>query len=201
MTSDSGRDDLLDDLRRVGACECIAIDAATRLLSDREKQILADQLARVATHLATRVGSSRGLPPPVVLPGGGSDRIDLSAVWSAVAIAGLFVRNTMHRWFWADVLVDAERLAVELTASFVTAVTSSMLDHPTRMMLRLRAISAVRVVVELRDSPENAHVVAAAGPLITPCVEKISVRCGQHVVAGRTMLWAELARPELRRWI
>lgn len=201
MTSDSGWDGLLADLRRVGACECIAIDAATRLLTDREKEILADQLARIATHLATRVGSSRGLPPPVVLPGGGCDRIDLSAVWPTVAIAGLFVRNAMHRWFWADVLVDAERVAVELTASFVAAVSSAMPDRPTRMMLRLRAISAARVIVELRDSPENAPVVAAAGPLITPCVEKISVRCGQHVVAGRTMLWAELSRPELQRWI
>lgn len=194
-------DQLLTEIRNICACECTALDAAAQRMSDREKQILVDQLTRVATHLATRVGESPC--PPDAPPGLGSDRIDLSAVRSAIPVAGMFIRNTLRRWLWMDVLIATERAATELTTAFITAVEAAALEYPTRMTLRLRTISAARVVVELRDSPENAPIIAAAGPLlITPALEEVSVRCGGHTTpAGRTLVWSELSRPELQRWI
>jgi hypothetical protein len=191
---------LLDEIRRVGFCDSGALDAAIGALTDGEKAMLASQLTQVAAHIGTRVGSSRGLPPPGTLPGAGTDRLDLSAQWSAVPVAAMFVRNTLHRWQWADVLVDAERAVHELAKAFVAAVEDAELPYPTRMTLRLRAASARRLVVELHDSFENAAVIADSGWLVSDCVERISVRCGQHSHNGRTVVWAELARPELDRW-
>ncbi|GAB2707320.1 hypothetical protein GCM10027089_32710 [Nocardia thraciensis] len=62
-------DDLLDNIRRVSACECSALDVAILGLGDREIAVLAGQLTKVAAHIAARVGSARGLPPPGTLPG------------------------------------------------------------------------------------------------------------------------------------
>ncbi|WP_280384215.1 hypothetical protein [Nocardia wallacei] len=89
---------------------------------------------------------------------------------------------------------------IDLTASFVTVIEECGLDHPTRMTLRLRAMSAARLVVELHDSAENAEFIAGSGTLITEYVERASIRCGQHYTGARTVLWSELSRPELGRW-
>ncbi|RDI50140.1 hypothetical protein [Nocardia mexicana] len=200
--SDPARDtDLLDEIRRVGACAGTDLDAVTLALSDGEMTFLARQLTKVATHIATRAGSSRGLPPPGTLPGAGTDRIDLSAQWTAIPIAGMFLRNTLTRWLWADVMVDADRAVHDLTKAFVAVIETRQLPYPTRMTLRLRAASATRLIVELHDSPENAHITTESGNLISPRIENISVRCGQHTNRGRTILWCELARPEYNRWI
>ncbi|MBB5914181.1 hypothetical protein BJY24_003048 [Nocardia transvalensis] len=201
MNTPAFENDLLDHIRRLGACECAAVGAATNALSEREKAILAAQLSKVATHLATRAGSSVGLPPPGTTPGAGIDRIDLSAQWTALPVARIFVHNTLIRWQWGDVLIDGECAVQELITAFVAAVEACPLGYPTRMTLRLRVLSAARLVVELHDSPENAQVIIDSGRLITECVERISVRCGRHSAGGRTVLWAELGRPEVStRW-
>lgn len=109
----------------------------------------------------------------------------------------MFVRNTLVRWAWSDVLADAERAVHDLTKAFVAAVEDRELEYPTRMTLRLRAESAARLVVELHDSPENAAIIAESGRLISDYVERISVRCGQHCASGRTVIWCELGRPEV----
>lgn len=192
---------LLDQIRRLGTSECRALDAATAGLSDREKVILSAQLSRVATHIAAGVESPAGWPPPEVLPGNGSGSLMLSAQSSAVLVAALFVRNTLHRWGWADVLVDAECVVRELTTAFVAAVAQAGVTDPTRMTLRLRAPAYRRLVIELRDGPDNAAVIAQAGSLITERVARIGVRSGRYCANGRTVLWCELARPELSRWI
>ncbi|WP_280385998.1 hypothetical protein [Nocardia wallacei] len=195
-------DDLLNDIRRVSACECSALDAATWGLSAREIAVLAGQLTKVAAHIATRAGSARGLPPPGTLPGAGADRLDLSAQRSAVPVAAMFVRNTLFKWQWGDVLVDAERAVREMANSFVAAIEECDLGYPTRMSIRLRAISAGRLIVELHDSVENSAAVAASGNLINERVERMSARSGQYRTGGRTVLWAELGRPEPgSRWI
>lgn len=202
MSSPARIADLLGEIRRISACKHAALDAATGPLSDREKAILAGQLTKVAAHIATRVGVSQGLPPPGTLPGARTDRLDLSAQFSAVRVAGMFLRNTLFRWGWTDLLGDAERAVHDLTKAFVAAVEDRELGYPTRMTLRLRAESAARLVVELHDSPENAGVVAESGRLISDYVERISVRCGQHFAGGRTVIWCELGRPEgSSRWL
>ncbi|WP_147289029.1 hypothetical protein [Nocardia mexicana] len=186
----------------MSACECSALDAAMRGLGDREIAVLAGQLTKVAAHIAARVGSARGLPPPGTLPGAGADRIDLSAQPTAVPVTAMFVRNTLFKWQWGDVLVDAERAVREMTNCFVAALDACDLGYPTRMSVRLRAVSAGRLIVELHDSVENAAAIAGSGNLISKYVERISARCGQYRTGGRTVLWAELGRPELAsRWI
>lgn len=192
---------LLDELRRIGASECRALDAATAPLSDREKVLLSAQLARIATHIGSRVGTAQGLPPPDILPGSSSGRLDLSAQLPSVIVAAVFVRNTLHRWGWADVALDTECAVRELLTAFVTAIDAAEPIAPTRMTLRLRALSHRRLVVELRDCPANAAIIATAGYLISTHIERISVRSGQHTAAGRTVVWCELARPEFSRWI
>ncbi|WP_245671266.1 DUF4254 domain-containing protein [Nocardia amamiensis] len=187
---------LLEQIRRIGASNRMALEAATVALSDREKDMLASQLTRVAAHIAARGGNARGLPLPEAAPGGGTDRIDLSAQLNAVPVAEMFVRNTLHKWGWAGVLVNAERVTHELTTAFVTAIEHQGLATPTRMTLRLRAVSSARLVVELHDSPENATIIGGAGRLISECVERISVRYGRHSAGGRTVLWCELERPQ-----
>lgn len=192
---------LLDQIRQVGASEWGALDAATAVLSDREKVLLADQLTRVATQIATRVGYPPDSPPPEVLPGSDSGRLALTVQPAAVLAAALFVRNTLHRWGWADLLVDAEYATRELTTAFVTAVAAAEYSTPTRMVLRLRALSRRRLVVELRDSPGNADLIATSEYLLSTHLQRISVHSGRCCTAGRTVLWCELARPELSRWI
>ncbi|MEU2034937.1 hypothetical protein [Nocardia amamiensis] len=185
---------LLEKIRRISASECTALDAATVALSDHEKSMLANQLRRVAAHITRRVGSARGsLEPP---PSGRTDRIHLSAQLNAVPVAEMFVRNTLHKWDWADMLADAERVTHELATAFVAAIDEHPPANPTRMTLRLRAVSPSRLVVELHDSPENARIIGGAARLISECVERISVRYGRHSAGGRTVLWCELGRPE-----
>lgn len=191
---------LLEQIRCLAGSETRALDAATVGLSDAEKLILSTQLARIATYIAACVEYS-GAPPPHVLPGNSSGSLALSAHGPAVLVATHFVRNTLHGWGWADVLVDAERATRELTTTFVTAMAKAGVTTSTRMTLRLRAPADRRLLIELRDSAENAHVIEEAGDLITEQVERISVRSGQFRANGRTVLWCELARPELSRWI
>ncbi|MBB5911888.1 hypothetical protein BJY24_000755 [Nocardia transvalensis] len=116
-------------------------------------------------------------------------------------MAAIFVRNTVLRWRWDDVLIDGERAVREMTGAFVAAVEARDLGYPTRMGIRLRAVSSGRLVIEVHDSAENASVIADSGRLVTETVERISVRCGQYCTAGRTVLWAEIGRPEAAsRW-
>ncbi|WP_024799844.1 hypothetical protein [Nocardia sp. BMG51109] len=195
--SEAGR--LLGEIRSLSTCDCTALDAATGSLSDGEKYFIASELTRTATHIATRVGSARGLPPPTTQRVAGPDSIDLSAQGTAVPVAVWFVRNTLHKWLWTDVLTDAELAAHELTAALVGAVEARQPLPPTRITLRLRPVSPARLVIEVHDSPENAHLVAEAERLISETVERISVRCGRHHNGRRAVLWSELARPELLR--
>ncbi|MBB5917463.1 hypothetical protein BJY24_006375 [Nocardia transvalensis] len=200
--SPAGWGELLEEIRRLSSCEHAALDAATGLLSEGERAYLADRLTQVAVHIATRAGVGRGLPPPGTLPGAGTDRIDLSVQCTAILVAGMFLRNTLFRWGWMDVLTDAGRAVHDLTTAFVAAMEDSPVRYPTRMTVRLRAVSAARLVVEVQDSPENAGVIAEAGRLISADIERNSVRCGQHTIGGRTVVWAELSRPEpSTRWI
>ena len=193
---------LLDAIRRAGAGDCRALDAATGVLSDREKAFLVTQLRRVATHLATRVGSVPGLPPPETLPGSGSDHLELSAQQSAVPVAAIFVRNTlMYRWGWADLVIEAEHAVREMTSMFVAAILRFDRTDPTRMTLRLRAVSSGRLVIELYDSPANDDIITDTPRLISEHLERLSVRCGRHRSGGRTVVWCEIGRPELSRWI
>lgn len=188
--------ELLATIRGISISQGSALDAATRSLGDTEKVLLAAELTRVADHIASRVGSSRGLPPPGTLPPAGIERIDLSAQPTAVPVAGMFVRNTVIRWLWVDLLTATECVVHDLTTAFIDALTACELAHPTRMSLRLRSAASGRLIVEVRDSPENAHLIAHAGRLISDRVERMSVRCGQHCAGGRTVLWSELRRPE-----
>lgn len=192
---------LRDEMRRIGACDHATLDAVAAMLGEREIVILADKLGNVAAHMASRAGSSRGLPPPGTFPGAGAERIDLAAQWNAVTVAGWFTRATLMRWQWGDVLFDAASVTYELTKAFVGAIVEHEPDSITRMTLRLRTLSAGRLLVELHDSPENAPWIAGARDLISKQVGHIAVRSGRYEAAGRTVLWCELARPELSRWI
>jgi hypothetical protein len=192
---------LRDDLRRVAWCDYASIDAAAELLDDREIIILAGRLDNLATHLSSRAGDGHPDPPRGAAPGIGPDRIDLTAQWDSVTVAGWFVRNTLTRWLWADVLFNAELVTYELTKTFIGAVQDHELTDPTRMTIRLRAISVNRLVVEIHDSPDNAAALAEADDLISECVEQVSVRSGIYRRDGRTTVWCELARPEGNRWI
>ncbi|MGF6887249.1 hypothetical protein ABIA39_004384 [Nocardia sp. GAS34] len=190
-----------DDLRRVAWCEFAAIDAAAKLLDDREIVILAGRLDAIATHLSSRAGDGHPVPPQGAVPGTGPDRIDLTVQWDSVTVAGWFVRNTLTRWLWADVLFNAELVTYELTKAFVGTVQDCEPADPTAMTIRLRAISANRLVVEVHDSPGNAAVLGEAEELISECVQDVSVRSGVFRRHGRTTVWCELARPEGDRWI
>ncbi|WP_153414723.1 hypothetical protein [Nocardia macrotermitis] len=117
---------------------------------------------------------------------------------TAINIAIGFCRYTLHRWRWADALTDAERIVHDLTSAFVAAVADSEPNCPTHMAVWLRRPSEHSVVVEVRDSPGNADVIARSGNLISATVEQLSTHCGQHCSAGRTVLWAELTRPARR---
>ena len=125
MTNNGSGRALLEELRHIGACDCRALDAATALVSDGEKVLLAAQLARVATHIRTHIANPRGLPPPDILPGSNSGRLNLSVQPASVTVAAVFVRNTLHGWGWADVLVDTESAVRELLTAFVTAVEAA----------------------------------------------------------------------------
>ncbi|MQY20440.1 hypothetical protein [Nocardia macrotermitis] len=188
---------LRDDLRRVAWCDYATIDAAAGLLGAREIIVLAGRLGDLATHLAARSGDPSG--PPGALPG--TERIDLTANWDSVTVAGWFVRNTLRRWVWIDILFTAELVTYELTKAFVTAVQDHEPNAPTRMTVRLRAISANRLVIEVHDSPANTAALAQADGLISECAHEASVRSGQCRAGGRTVVWCELARPEYNQWI
>ncbi|MBF6174653.1 hypothetical protein [Nocardia blacklockiae] len=191
---------LLAELRRIVSCGHTDLDVAVQTLSDREIAFLSGQLAKVAVHLATRIGGAAGLPPPGTLPGAGAEQLDLSAQRSALPVARMFVRNSLFRWQWGDVLHDADGVTQVMCRSFVAAVEAYGLGYPTRMTLRLRVLSAARLIVELHDSAENAALVSTSDQLVTAEIEQRSVRCGRHRAGGRTVLWAELARPEFGRW-
>lgn len=187
-----------DEFERVAWCAHHEVDMMATLLSDREIIILAGQLESVATHLASRVSSGGSAPAGAIL---GAERIELAAQWDSVTVAGWFVRNTLTRWLWADVLFDAQLAVYELTKAFVAAAEDGDAAEPTRMTVRMRAISTTRLVLEIHDSPGNAEIIAAADQLISPCVTSIAVRSGQCRTDGRTTAWCELARPEFNRWI
>ncbi len=190
-----------DELRRVGWCDHATLDAVAELLDDREINILAGKLGMIAAHLASRAGIGRGMPPPGTFPGAGNERIDLAAQWNAVTVAGWFVRKKLTAWWWHDVVFDAVLVTYELVKAFVAAVADDDPSRVTRLTLRLRALSAGRLVIEIHDSPENAHLISAADNLISDQVEHIAHHCGRHEHHGRTVLWCELTRPELTRWI
>ncbi len=200
MVGDRGEHDLLAQMRRICASDAAALDSATEALSDIEKRLLANHFSQVAAHIASRIGCRRGLPPPDCLPGSG-ERLELSAQVTAPLVAKMFVRNVLHRWWWVDVLADSEFVVHELTTAFVDAVADHERPHPTRMSIRLRAVSATRLVIEVHDSADNAALLESAGRLVTEAVQHRSVRCGRHTAHGHTMLWAELCRPELGRWL
>lgn len=107
----------------------------------------------------------------------------------------------MRRWWWTDVRFDAELVTYELTKAFVAAIQNNEPDEPTRMTVRLRAISANRLVIEVHGSPADTAVLTEAEELISECVHNTSVRAGQYRTKGRTIVWCELARPEFNRWI
>jgi hypothetical protein len=190
----SAPDDLLAELRRLSTYQHTAFDNAIRSLSDSEIYFLASQLTALAAHLTAGVGGSAGMPPPATIPGAGHVRLDLAAQPSAIDIAAMFTRYTLHRWGWADILIDAERMVRELTTAFVLTIANSPLLFPTRMTVCLRMLSERQLAVELHDATENTDVIARAEHLITADVERISVRCGRHSTDGRTVLWAQLAR-------
>ena len=190
-----------DELRRVGWCDHATLDAVAELLDDREINILAGKLGMIAAHLASRAGIGRGMPPPDTFPGAGNERIDLAAQWNAVTVAGWFVRKKLTAWWWHDVVFDAVLVTYELVKAFVAAVADDDPSRVTRLTLRLRALSAGRLVIEIHDSPENAHLISAADNLISDQVGHIAHHCGRHEHHGRTVLWCELTRPELTRWI
>ena len=186
------------EFQRVAWCTHHEIDLMVNLLGDREIVILAGQLEMVAMHLASRAGNGGTAPPGTILQ---AERIELTAQWDSVTIAGWFVRNTLTRWLWVDMLFDAQVAVYELTKAFVSVVQASGPDEPTRMTVRLRAISTSRLVIEVHDSPDNAEIVAAADDLISDCVASTAIRCGLHRTKGRTAAWCELARPEFNQWI
>ncbi|WP_067887111.1 hypothetical protein [Nocardia vaccinii] len=190
-----------DEIRRVAWCDHATLDAVAELLDNREINILAGKLGMVAAHMASRAGAGQGMPPPGTFPGAGSERIDLAAQWNAVTVAGWFVRRKLTAWWWHDVLFDSVLVTYELVKAFVAAVADDDSSRITRLTLRLRALSAGRLVIEVHDSPENAHLISAADNLISAQVEHIAHHCGRHEHHGRTVLWCELARPELTRWI
>ncbi|WP_067670334.1 hypothetical protein [Nocardia miyunensis] len=169
-----------------------------KLLSDREIIILAGQLEAVAMHLASRAGGESGAPPGPILR---AERIELAAQWDSVTIAGRFVRNTLTRWLWVDALFDAQLAIYELTKAFVSVVQAADAIEPTRMTVRVRAVSTSRLVLEVHDSPDNAEILSAADNLISERIRRTAIRCGLHRTNGRTTAWCELARPEFNRWI
>ncbi|MBO0853043.1 MAG: sensor histidine kinase [Nocardia sp.] len=199
MTLDPAR--VLYQLRSLTTVDHLMLDAATRYISEGERSTLANQLSRAATHLATGIGSNRAVPSSLTATGTDCDELDLCAQPTAALVAAVFVRNTLHRWQWGDVLVDAECVVRELITAAVDAVTADGPGYPTRITVRLNAIASTRLRVEIRDCPDNAAAIAAAERLTTDRVEHLSARCGRHHAHGRTTLWAELTRPGDCRWI
>jgi len=192
---------LREEIRRIGACDHATLDAVAAMLDDREITVLAGKLGNAAAHIASRTGTRGGLPPPGTVPGAGAERIDLTAQWNAVTVAGWFVHKTLMSWWWTDVLFDGVYVTYELAKAFVGAVQEHEPDSVTRMTLRLRALSTGRLVVELHDSSENAAWIAAADGLISEQVAHLALRSGRYEANGRTVLWCELARPDSSRWI
>lgn len=192
---------LRDEIRRIGAYDHATLDAVAELLGDREIIFLASRLGMIATHMASRAGIAQGMPPPGTVPGAGTERIDLAAQWNAVTVAGWFVRRKLTAWWWHDVLFDAVLVTYELVKAFVTAVADDDPDRITRLTVRLRALSAGRLIIEVHDSPENAHLIAASENLISDQVQHTAHHYGRYTHQGRTVLWCELARPDLSRWI
>ncbi|MQY19490.1 hypothetical protein [Nocardia macrotermitis] len=201
MNGDNKTHLVRDELRRIASYDHATLDAVAAVLDDREINVLAGRLGMLAAHLASRAGLGRGMPPPGTFPGAGSERIDLAAQWNAVTVAGWFVRRKLTAWWWYDLLFDGVLVTYELVKAFVTAVAEDDPSRVTRLTLRLRALSAGRLVIEVHDSPENAHLISAADNLISTQVQHVAHLYGRHEHHGRTVLWCELARPELTRWI
>ncbi|MFI9511243.1 hypothetical protein [Nocardia sp. NPDC052566] len=192
--------DLLVEIRRIGATKRAAVDAALDVVDEQERAALAGQLIRVAAQVATPRQNARALPPPGTAPGIGAESIDLSAQLTAVPVAQMFVRNTLRRWWWDHMTPVAECVVEELAMQFVTVLHQHELAVPTRMTIRIRALEGGHLVIEVHDSPENAHLFAQAGPLTTARIERLATRCGQCHNGGRTVVWCELAATDLSAW-
>jgi hypothetical protein len=88
-----------------------------------------------------------------------------------------------------------------MVKAFVEVVQDSDLGQVTRLTLRIRTLPSGQLMVEVHASPENARVIAAADDLISEQVDHIALRSGRYEIDGRTVLWCELAPPELPRRI
>ncbi|NQE91215.1 hypothetical protein [Nocardia terpenica] len=186
---------LLDEIRRVSLCDRVALDAATRVLTDSEKALLVSRLTKVAACIATCIDSGRSLPPPGTLSDAGSDHIELSAQRTALPTATLFLRRALQKWQWTDVRLQVERAVLDLVGAFVAVMEDARLSYPTRITLLLRIATSDRLVIEVHDSTENASIIAASGRLISDYVQRFSTRCGQYRHTERTVVWCEIARP------